>query len=83
MRHLSVRNATLSSRSSAIKLSAVHFGELADNGELTNLSFSNIRIVDSSRGLGFQQRSGSGVWHAITFENVTIDATRWARNTPC
>ena len=77
VRHLSVRNATLSSRSSAIKLSAVHFGELADHGELTNLTFSNIRIVDSSRGLGFQQRSGSGVWHAIAFENVTIDATRY------
>ena len=83
VRHLSVRNGTLSSRSSAIKLSAVHFGELADHGELTNLTFSNIRIVDSSRGLGFQQRSGSGVWHAIAFENVTIDATRYPTGRNC
>merc|ERR1711959_172311 len=36
------------------------------------MSFANIQIWDSSRGIGFQQRSGGGSIYNLIFENITI-----------
>jgi len=76
VRNLTLRNATLRSRSSAIKLSAVRFGG-SDHGDISDVTVASVRIVDSSRGIGFQQRAGSGDMHGVRFEDVSIDATRY------
>jgi polygalacturonase len=61
-----VKNCTVRSRSCAIK-----FGS-ATPVDMYNLTFVNINIWDSNRGLGIQQRDPGNIWD-VTFENITLE----------
>lgn len=73
--NLHVKAATIRSKSSAIKFSAIHFGQLADHGDIHSCSFRDISIRNSSRGIGFQQRTGSGSMFDLTFDQISIETT--------
>ena len=67
-----VRNCTISSKSSAIKWEAIDFGE-CDHGALSDMLIEDVKIVQSSRGIGFQQRNGRGDFSNITVRRVSIE----------
>lgn len=64
-----VRNVTLRSRSGAIK-----FGSATDE-DCYNLTFTDVVIHDSNRGLGIQQR-GAGDVRDVLFANVRVETRR-------
>ena len=66
LRDVIVRNCTLSSKSSAIKWEAIDFGG-CDHGAIADVLIEDVIILNSSRGIGFQQRNGRG-----DFVNATI-----------
>jgi polygalacturonase len=68
--NVTVRNCTISSRSSAIK-----FG--SNNPVPTHsLLFEDILVLDSNRALALQTRDGGDVYD-ITFRRIVINETRW------
>ena len=67
-----VRNCTLSSKSSAIKWEAIDFGG-CDHGDLADFVIEDVRIHNSSRGLGFQLRNGRGNFRNITVRRATVE----------
>lgn len=71
--NLTVHGASIRSKSSAIKFSAIHFGNFSQHNDMHSMLFKNIRIWDSSRGIGFQQRSGGGSIYNLTFDNISIE----------
>jgi polygalacturonase len=68
-----VRDCSIRSKSSAIKFSAIGFGNLTNHSSMHGMSFRNITIHDSSRGIGFQQRTGSGSIYDIAFDDIRIE----------
>jgi polygalacturonase len=68
-----VRDCSIRSKSSAIKFSAIGFGALTNHSDMHGMRFENITIHDSSRGIGFQQRTGSGSIYNISFDNISIE----------
>jgi hypothetical protein len=68
--NVTVRNCTISSRSSAVK-----FG--SNNPVPTHsLLFEDLLIADSNRALALQTRDGGHVYD-VTFRRIVINATRW------
>ena len=64
-----IRNCTISSKSSGIKWEAIDFGG-CDHGDLAHMVVEDVRIFNSSRGIGFQLRNGRG-----SFRNITVRRT--------
>lgn len=64
-----VRRLRLRSHSSAIKFEAIF---ARNHSNVENMQFEDITIWNSSRGIGFQQRTGSGTIRNITFKNINI-----------
>eukprot|EP00756_Hemistasia_phaeocysticola_P052663 Hpha_TRINITY_DN27933_c0_g1::TRINITY_DN27933_c0_g1_i1::g.44972::m.44972 len=64
-----VRNVSLRSHSSAIKFEAIF---QTNHSGMRNMLFESITIWGSSRGIGFQQRTGAGDIENITFRDVDI-----------
>ena len=63
------RRLVLRSTSSAIKFEAIF---APNHSAISNVSFEEIAIRRSSRGIGFQQRTGGGDITDIRFRDVTI-----------
>lgn len=72
--NLSIRDSRIRSSSSAIKFSAISEPGTGNqqHNSMYNFAFENIEIRNSSRGIGFMQRTGPGNISHIRFENVTI-----------
>lgn len=68
-RDVLIENVTLSSYSSALKWEAIF---QRDHGNVTNVTVRNVLIHDSARGIGFQQRTGSGAFTDVLLERVTV-----------
>merc|ERR1719161_359426 len=68
-----VVDARIRSKSSALKFSAINLGNFSKHNDMHTMFFRNIQIWDSSRGIGFQQRSGGGSIYNVAFENITIE----------
>ncbi|CAF4671123.1 unnamed protein product, partial [Rotaria magnacalcarata] len=70
MFNITVENMDLQSTSAAIKVSA--FDEDA-SGNMFNMTFRDIRITDSNRGICVAPRWGSGIISDILFEQMNIE----------
>ncbi|CAF3365749.1 unnamed protein product [Rotaria socialis] len=70
MFNITVENMDLQSTSAAIKVSA--FDEDA-SGNMYNMTFRDIRITDSNRGICVAPRWGSGIISDILFEQMNIE----------
>jgi polygalacturonase len=68
-----VENATISSYSSGIKFEAIF---QASHGDVYNVTVRDVLIHDSARGIGFQQRTGTGAFANIVFEDVEVVRTK-------
>jgi polygalacturonase len=68
-RDVLIERATLSSHSSAIKYEAI---DQTCHGDVFNVIVRDVAIVDSARGVGFQQRTGAGAAFAWAFSNVSV-----------
>jgi hypothetical protein len=73
-----VRNCTVRSFSSALKLEAI--ANNTDHKAVENIIFENITVFDSNRGICFQQRSGSGWFQNVVFKDINIE-TRYVTGT--
>lgn len=71
--NLTMRGARIRSKSSAIKFSAIHFGNMSQHNDMHSMVFEDIEIWGSSRGIGFQQRTGGGNMYNLTFRNISIE----------
>ena len=65
-----LRNLTISSHSSAIKFEQIF---QQNHSAMRDMLFEDIRITNSSRGIGFQQRTGAGDISNITFRRISIE----------
>eukprot|EP01047_Picozoa_sp_COSAG01_P016169 COSAG01_NODE_822_length_13306_cov_4.866132_10_plen_307_part_00 len=72
LRDVIVRNCTLSSKSSAIKWEAIDFGG-CDHGAIADVLIEDVIILNSSRGIGFQQRNGRGDFVNATIRRAQIE----------
>ena len=68
-----VENCSIRSHSSAMKWEAIDFGR-CNHGDIRNVTVRRVRIHNSSRGLGFQMRSGTGSFRDIRIEDSTVEA---------
>ena len=75
VRDVIVQNVTISSKSCAIKWEQIDFGK-CNHGNLEDMVVNDVRIFNSSRGIGFQQRNGVGDIRNISISNVEI-STRY------
>lgn len=64
-----ILNATLSSYSSGIKWEGIF---QPWHGDITDVFIQDVVIHDSARGLGWQQRTGYGVWRDVVLERVSV-----------
>lgn len=65
-----VRDCEVQSHSGALKFEAIF---QKDHGDIYNVTIENVRVRSSNRGIGFQQRTGSGAWYNINIRNVSIE----------
>ena len=72
LRDITIRNCTLSSKSSAIKWEAIDFGR-CDHANISNVLIEDIHIFNSSRGIGFQQMNGKGDFCNATIRRAHIE----------
>ena len=67
--NVTIDGAVISAYSSAIKWEGIF---QVEHGDVTGVTVRNVLIHDSARGIGFQQRTGRGVWANVSFTNVTV-----------
>jgi hypothetical protein len=72
VKNVLVSNVTISSKSCAIKWEAIDFGK-CNHGNLQDMVIRDVKIFNSSRGIGFQQRNGHGNITNISVSNLEIE----------
>jgi len=68
--NVTVENCEVSSSSSGLKISAY---ESKASGVIANITFRNVAVTDTNRGLAVCPRWGSGSISNILFEDITIE----------
>ncbi|GIL45471.1 hypothetical protein Vafri_2705 [Volvox africanus] len=70
VRHILVSNCTLQSRSAAVKLGS------ETRAEMSNITFSYLKVLDSNRGLAIQLRDHGNI-RDVAFRNIEVATRRY------
>ncbi|GIL94141.1 hypothetical protein Vretimale_311 [Volvox reticuliferus] len=70
VRHILVSNCTLQSRSAAVKLGS------ETRADMSNITFSHLKILKSNRGLAIQLRDHGNI-HDVAFRNIEVATRRY------